>query len=330
MSHPNALPPIHVIHENPEWLPPFAKAFEQRGEAFVDWNLSSGSIDLMSEPSEGLFYNRTSVSAHTRGHRFSPELTASTIAWLEAAGRPVINGGGAIRLEVNKAAQIAGLRRAGVPVPRTIAALGDEEIVKAAETFGSGPVMVKVNRGGKGLGIELFDDARDVAERARAGTLPDSTDGILLLQQFIQTTDGSVTRAEFIGGELFYAVRIDTGGTFELCPADVCAPDEAEANGGPVFTVVKDAVERDLEHAIGRFLHRSGIDIAGVEFARDADGNPFVYDVNTNTNYNPDAEAAAGVSAPQALVDYLIRERNKAFSRPTVIQGGLFGMGAGD
>ena len=40
--------------------------------------------------------------------------------------------------------------------------------------------------------------------------------------------------------------------------------------------------------------------------------------MNTNTNYNPDAEAAAGVSAPQALVDYLIRERNRRLSAPKV------------
>jgi len=313
--------PIHVIHENPEWLPPFARAFEARGETFVDLDLSDGSIDLMAAPPEGLFYNRMSASAHTRGHRFAPEFTAALIAWLEAHGRPVINGGGAIALEVNKAAQLAQLERAGVPVPRTVAALGDAKVAEAAALWGSGPVIVKPNRGGKGLGIQLFEDAREVVERARAGTLQGSIDGITLLQDYIATTDGSVTRAEFIGGRLFYAVRIDTGGTFELCPSDVCAPEDAAETGGPVFTVVEDAVEPGLQAAIERFLADGGIDIAGVEFARDAEGRPFVYDVNTNTNYNPDAEAAAGVSAPQALVDYLIRERNRRLAAPKVAGG---------
>jgi glutathione synthase/RimK-type ligase-like ATP-grasp enzyme len=310
--------PIHVIHENPEWLPPFAHAFEARGEAFVDMDLSDGAIDLSAPPPEGLFYNRMSASAHSRGHRYSPEFAAAVIAWLEAHDRPVINGSGAIALEVNKAAQLARLTRAGVPVPRTVAALGDARVAEAARTFGSGPVIVKPNRGGKGLGIQLFEDAREAVRRAEAGTLPGSTDGITLLQEYIATADGSVTRAEFIGGTLFYAVRIDTGGTFELCPADVCAPEEAAASGGPVFTVVQDAVEPRLQASIERFLAAGGIDIAGVEFARDAEGRPFVYDVNTNTNYNPDAEAAAGVSAPQALVDYLIRERNRRLAAPRI------------
>lgn len=309
-------PAIHVIHENPDWLPPFAAAFERRGEAFADWDLSSGAIDLASPPPEGLFYNRMSASAHSRGHRYAPEFANAVIAWLSAHGRPLVNGPGAIALEVNKAAQIAMLQRTGVPVPRTIAAHGDEAVARAAERFAPGPVIVKPNRGGKGLGIQLFEDAREAAERARAGTLPGSIDGITLLQQYIASPDGSVTRAEFIGGRLFYAVRIDTGGTFELCPSDVCTPEEAGANGGPLFTVVEGAVEAELEGAIAAFLARAGIDVAGVELVRDAEGRPYVYDVNTNTNYNPDAERTAGVSAPQALVDYLIRERNRLLARP--------------
>ena len=36
------------------------------------------------------------------------------------------------------------------------------------------------------------------------------------------------------------------------------------------------------------------IAIAGVEFIVDGNGRPFTYDVNTNTNYNPDAEAKDG------------------------------------
>ncbi len=325
----SVLPPIHVIHENPEWLPPFARAFEARGERFVDLDVSAGAIDLSSAPPKGLFYNRMSASAHTRGHRYSPEFATALIAWLEAHGRPVINGSGAIALEVNKSAQLARLERAGVPVPRTVAALGDAKVAEAAATFGDGPVIVKPNRGGKGLGIQLFEDAREAVARAEAGTLPGSTDGITLLQDYVRTVDGSVTRAEFIGGELFYAVRIDTGGTFELCPADVCAPEEALETGGPVFTVVEGAFEPELEAAIALFLSEGGIDIAGVEFARDTEGRPFVYDVNTNTNYNPDAEAAAGVSAPQALVDYLIRERNRRLAPPRLAEGG-WGLVAGD
>jgi len=41
------------------------------------------------------------------------------------------------------------------------------------------------------------------------------------------------------------------------------------------------------------FLKNSGIDVAGIEFIRDIDGEIYTYDVNTNTNYNSEAEEKA-------------------------------------
>jgi hypothetical protein len=48
----------------------------------------------------------------------------------------------------------------------------------------------------------------------------------------------------------------------------------------------------------------------------DKDGKAWVYDINTNTNYNPDAEAAAGVagttrSGMGALAAFLGRELDR-------------------
>jgi hypothetical protein len=53
--------------------------------------------------------------------------------------------------------------------------------------------------------------------------------------------------------------------------------------------------------------------VAGIEFIRDANGRTLVYDVNTNTNYNPEAEQRAGVagtdrSGPGAIAAFLGRE----------------------
>ncbi|MEC7211257.1 MAG: hypothetical protein VXW25_04480, partial [Pseudomonadota bacterium] len=48
-----------------------------------------------------------------------------------------------------------------------------------------------------------------------------------------------------------------------------------------------------------------GLDVAAFEFILDADGTPYVYDINTNTNYNSDAESRAGLSAIGRLADHL-------------------------
>jgi hypothetical protein len=53
------------------------------------------------------------------------------------------------------------------------------------------------------------------------------------------------------------------------------------------------------------FLAKNDIKIAGIEFIADASGRSFTYDVNTNTNYNPDAEAKDGRRGMGAIAEYL-------------------------
>jgi hypothetical protein len=64
-----------------------------------------------------------------------------------------------------------------------------------------------------------------------------------------------------------------------------------------------------------RFLAANGIGIAGIEVITDAQGPHYTYDVNTNTNYNPDAEARAGVFGMRGYrqtPDRLLRSENIA------------------
>ena len=69
-------------------------------------------------------------------------------------------------------------------------------------------------------------------------------------------------------------------------------------------------------------LAENDIDVAGIEMIVDEDGVAWTYDVNTNTNYNPDAEAAAGLtgtarSGPGAVAAFLgsAFPRRRAFAR---------------
>ena len=62
---------------------------------------------------------------------------------------------------------------------------------------------------------------------------------------------------------------------------------------------------------IGRYaevMAANDIHVAAFEFVRDRAGRAYTYDLNTNTNYNGDAEVAAGVSAMGLLADYLGEE----------------------
>jgi hypothetical protein len=96
---------IHVIHENPAWLEPLARALDAEILPWRDWFLDRGMFDLSQPPPEGVFYNRMSASSHTRDHRYAAELTASVLAWLAAHGRRIVNGPRALDLEISKTRQ---------------------------------------------------------------------------------------------------------------------------------------------------------------------------------------------------------------------------------
>jgi glutathione synthase/RimK-type ligase-like ATP-grasp enzyme len=301
-------PHIFVLHENTPWVEPLRRELAGIHVPFSEWFLDRGLVDLTSSPPEGIFYNRMSASSHTRGHRYAPEYTAAVLAWLTKHGRTIVNGERALQLEISKVAQYESLTRCGIETPATIAAIGREHIPRAAAAIGY-PVILKHNRAGKGLGVKLIYSEAALQEHLTSEAFEDSVDGIMLVQRYVKAPEPCIMRVEFIGGKLLYAVRVDTSQGFELCPADVCQieqPSEARpaVASGDKFQIVP-RFEHSLIPAWLSFLAANDIGVAGIEFIEDVQGRAYTYDVNTNTNYNPDAEAKDGRRGMQAIALHL-------------------------
>lgn len=304
---------VYVLHENNEWIDPLAEAFEKYNIPWEDWHLGEGQLALDEAPPEGVFYNRMSASSHTRGNHFAPELTFAVLSWLENYDRKIINNAAALSLELSKVAQYAALKREGIRTPRTVAVVGKQQLKRIPETLGFGPYIVKPNRGGKGLGVNLFNTLDEV-ESFLAVSANDSVDGIWLVQEYIKPPESYIVRCDFVGGEFLYASRVDTSNGFELCPADFCGldanPNNRETADTSNFSIMNNFFEFDLIESYQHFLANNGIDTAGIEFVTDRNGQVYTYDVNTNTNYNSIAEKAAGVplTGMDAVAQYLKSE----------------------
>ena len=314
---------IYVIHENDAWVEPLRAAFTELSLPYEEWFLSEGTLDFSSTPPEGVFYNRMSASSHTRGHRYAPELTSGVLAWLESHGRRVVNDSRALQLEINKLAQYGALSLHGIRTPRTVAAVGRRHVIEAAKSF-SGAFITKHNRAGKGLGVRLFQDVSALESYVNSELFEDSVDGITLVQEYIRAPEPVITRVEFVGGKFLYAVEVDTSLGFELCPADVCQVGDAfcpvgtaPVSSAPRFRILEGFSE-PIVQKYQRFIAANGIGIAGIEFIRDANGELYTYDVNTNTNYNPAAETAAGIYAMRAVARYLGEELRR-LQRPAPV-----------
>ncbi|QOR67672.1 alpha-L-glutamate ligase [Cytobacillus suaedae] len=307
---------IYIIHENSEWTKHLTARLEELELPYEEWHLDQGVVNLFEAPPEGVFYSRMSASAHTRDHRFAPELAEAVLAWLEKNEKKVFNGTRALRLEVSKVNQYMALNACGIKTPKTLAAVGKEQIVEAAKQLGAASFITKHNRAGKGLGVQLFHSIEGLQEYVNSAGFEEPVDGITLIQEYILSPESYITRCEFVGGKFVYAVQVDTSEGFELCPADACqigdlfCPVGEEVTEKPKFKIIEGFNDPIIEK-YELFLQENKIAVAGIEFIRNAAGEIFTYDVNTNTNYNSDAEKVAGKFGMLEVAKFLGKELQK-------------------
>ena len=303
---------IYIIHENDEWLIPLEKELKELKAPYEKWHMNSVIIDTNELPPIGVFYNRMSASSHTRGHRYAAEYTAVVLDWLEYYQRKVINGSRALSLEISKSLQYKELKKEGIKIPKTIYAKGKEQLLNLSKNFDC-PFITKHNRAGKGLGIKLFDNYQIFAKYMQHNQLEDPIDGITLIQEYIKPKNNRIIRVEFIDKKFLYAVQVDTSQGFELCPADDCdlEGEFCPANSTGNKFMILENFSNQIINKYKIVLENNNIDIAGVEFLEDAEGQIYTYDINTNTNYNSIAENLSKFNGMQTIANFLNAELNK-------------------
>ena len=308
---------IYIIHENDEWVEPLRKELQDIKAPFEEWHLGKRNIDHLDKPPQGVFYNRMSASSHTRGHRYAPEYTAVVLNWLEKNKRRVVNNSRALSLEISKSLQYKELENFGIKIPKTIYCSNKESIIKSAKIF-TKPFVTKHNRGGKGLGVKLFNNKKELDSHVSSKDFEPSIDAITLLQDYVEANPKVITRVEFVNSKFLYAVEVDASEGFELCPA--CTDDpvvdipETQFFGefcptiGNKFRILKNFKENEIIKKYEKFIKANGIEIVGIDYIKDKDGIIYTYDVNTNTNYKSQAERNSEIKGMKSIAEFLKKE----------------------
>ena len=307
---------IYILHENDEWVEPLRKELQAINAPFEEWHLGKRNVDHLDKPPHGIFYNRMSASSHTRGHRYAPEHTAVVLNWLEKNKRRVINNSRALSLEISKSLQYKELESFGIKTPKTIYCSNKESILKSANVF-TKPFITKHNRGGKGLGVKLFNNKKELDSYVSSRNFEPSIDGITLLQDYIDANPKVIKRVEFVNSKFLYTVEVDASEGFELCPA--CPEDQNDVpkqqiagefcpTTGNKFKIMKNYKENELTEKYENFIAANGIEIAGIEYITDKKGEIYTYDVNTNTNYNSQAEKISEIKGMKSIAAFLKEE----------------------
>ncbi len=296
------MPDLALLYEHPGWLAPLFAEFERRGTDYLAVPADGHSFDPgRATPPAPLIFNRIAMSSFLRAPDHPIFYAQSLIAAWEGAGARLVNGSRALAVDSSKARQLALIAGLGLAIPETRVVHRVADLAAAAATLRF-PLVVKANIGGSGAGIMRYDTPEQLRDWAADKMVPDSIDKVWLLQEFVPARDGRILRLEVLGGRMLYALWVDGGGGFDLCPADACLT----APGKATVTIQRAEPEPALIAAAERIIVSAGIDVGGVEaLIDDRDGTVRFFDINAFSNFVADPVALLGFDPHVTLVDWL-------------------------
>ncbi|HLK48042.1 MAG TPA: hypothetical protein VKT49_07910 [Bryobacteraceae bacterium] len=313
-----------VLFEHPEWQKPLWAALDRRGIRYAALDLKRAAFNPDQAPQAPLYFNQASPSAYVRGNTRAVPLALALMRALEQAGARVLNGSRAFSLEISKSAQTALLQSLGIPHPR---ALAFNDVEAALEQWTPGwPALMKPEQGGSGARMFLLQSADELRRLLRDQPSLWLPDHLLLLQEYFPVDSArGIVRMEFLGGRLLYAMRVISHGAFNLCPSEVCNPQDggaahcavpAEASARPVEFYPYPQVPAPAVSMGEQIMRAGGLDVGGIEYLEASDGRLVFYDVNANSNLRAPIGQAFGFDPFERVVDYLADQI--AGSRPAM------------
>lgn len=294
---------LAVFYEHPLWFEPLFAALDRRGVDYVKLGIEGHSFDPAgSPPPARVVLSRLAMSSFLRSAEHAIFYSSALYAHWAGQGARIINGADVLAVDANKARQLAVISGLGYAIPATRVVHRAVDIPAAAADLRF-PVVVKANIGGSGAGIMRYETAEDLALAVADKFLPTSIDGVLMIQEYVPARDGRITRIETLAGKYLYAIDIDGGGQFDLCPADACV-----ADGKPIVMTKADPAP-ELIAAAERIAAAAGLDVGGIEvMIDDRDGVPRFYDINALSNFVAKPLEVLGWDPHENLIDYLEAE----------------------
>lgn len=324
--------PIGILYEHPEWFKPLFATLDRRGLPYEPIHAESHRYDPSATAAPySLVVNRVSASSYLRGHTQAILYARQYLDHLETLGVPLVNGPRAFELDLSKARQLTLMTKLGLPHPRSRAANSVEQVLAGAAEL-EYPIIVKPNLGGSGALMRRFDSQDELRAAAENGEVAPilGIDTTAIVQEFHET-QGSIVRVEALADRSLYAIRIHNGASqnFNLCPADICQVENGETTPESAasdldFCPADAPAMRQLQieattppswavDGVLEIFRSASVDVGGVEYLEsERDGQIYLYDVNTLSNFVTDAPTLVGFDPFERLVDHIARRAGLA------------------
>ena len=302
MSLPNSAQ-LGILYEHPQWFQPLFAALERRGMPYAPIQLRGHSFDPASrEVPAPLILSRVAQSSFLREPEHPIFYAAALLDHWQRCGATVLNGRKTLAIDSSKARQLSLLSSLGLATPKTRIVHRTADLLPAAEELRF-PLLVKANIGGSGAGIVRYSSAEELRASIADGTVPNSIDRVLLVQEYIPPRGGTIMRIETLRKRFLYAIEVESGGdSFDLCPADACVASAARA----AIRMTSIQPPPELIRAAENIAHAAYLFVGGIEvMIDDRDGTPRFYDINAMSNFVADPLNVLGWDPHDRLIDAL-------------------------
>ena len=301
MSYPG--PQLAVLYEHPQWFQPLFAALEWRGMPYLPIQLAGHSFDPASRDVPApLILSRVAQSSFLREPEHPIFYAAALLDHWRRSGATVLNGGKTLAIDSSKARQLSLISSLGLATPETRIVHSGRDLIRAAESM-TFPLLVKANIGGSGAGIARYASNEELRASIADGTVPQSVDQVLLVQEYVPPRGGTILRMETLRGNFLYAIEVESrGDSFDLCPADACVAQPGRA----AIRMAAVTPAPEIIEAAERIARAAGLDLGGVEVViDDRDGTPRFYDINAMSNFVADPLNVLGWDPHDRLIDFL-------------------------
>jgi glutathione synthase/RimK-type ligase-like ATP-grasp enzyme len=302
MSSPSSAQ-LAVLYEHPQWFQPLFAALDRRGLAYLPVQLSGHLFDpAASAVPAPLILSRVAQSSFLREPEHPIFYAAALLDHWARCGARVLNGADVLAIDSSKARQLSLIASLGYAIPETRIVHRARDLLPATEGM-AWPLLVKANIGGSGAGIVRYSSPEKLRTSIADGSVPQSVDQVLLVQDYVPARGGSITRIETLGSHFLYAIEVESGGdNFDLCPADACIAQPGRA----AIRMTAVMPQRDIIESAERIARAVGLDVGGVEVViDDRDGTPRFYDINAMSNFVADPLNVLGWDPHDRLIDFI-------------------------
>lgn len=213
----------------------------------------------------------------------------AVIRQLDVMGIPHTMDAAALRLARDKMACLQVLASHNVPVPQTILCFTMDEVRRAGRMMGLFPIVVKLLESTHGVGVSLARTSYQLEQVADAFL---RLQGPIILQEFVEESDGRDIRALVVGGKVVAAMERKA------------AAGEFRANmhrGATASTLTLSPEDKALAVKTARVI---GVEVAGVDLIP-SDRGPLLMEVNASPGLEG-IETHTEIDVAGAIVDYAV------------------------